>query len=105
MTTRLAMVAGPPLARAATHTAMNAPDVPMMSTWPDPTRPTRMAWSAVVRPLTMSAAKTPHDMYESGCPAIRATITTVRTTGATIIMAAWTPAPMDTGVGGFSSGS
>ena len=56
------MVAGPPFDRAATHTAMNAPDVPMMSTCPAPTRPTRTAWSTVVTPLTISAAKTPHEM-------------------------------------------
>ena len=87
-TMRLAIVAGPPLTRAATHTAMNAPDVPMMSTCPAPTRPTRTAWRTVVTPLTISAAKTPHDMYESGCPAILATITTVKTTGATMITAA-----------------
>ena len=33
------MVAGPPFDRAATHTAMNAPDVPMMSTCPAPDSP------------------------------------------------------------------
>ena len=61
-TMRLAIVEGPPLTRAATHTAMKAPDVPMMSTCPAPIRPTRTAWSTVVTPLTSSAAKTPHDM-------------------------------------------
>ena len=60
-TTRLAIVDGPPLTRAATQTAMNAPDVPMISTCPVPTRPTRTAWSTVVAPLTTSAAKTAHD--------------------------------------------
>ena len=54
-------MAGPPLVRAATHTAMNAPDVPMMSTCPEPIRPTRTAWRTVVTPLTSSAAKTAHD--------------------------------------------
>ena len=102
---RLAIVAGPPLTSAATHTAMNAPDVPMMSTCPAPTRPTRTAWRTVVTPLTISAAKTPHDMNESGCSAIRATMTTVKTTGATIIAAACRPAPTATGQGGFSFGS
>ena len=61
-TTRLAIVAGPPSTRAATQTAMNAPDVPIISTWPDPNRPTRTAWRIVVAPLTSSAAKTAHDM-------------------------------------------
>ena len=32
MTTRVASSAGPPYARAATHTAMNAPEVPISST-------------------------------------------------------------------------
>ena len=32
MTTRVASSAGPPLARAATQTAMNAPEVPISST-------------------------------------------------------------------------
>ena len=32
MTTRVASIAGPPLARAATQTAMNAPEVPISST-------------------------------------------------------------------------
>ena len=39
MTIRLAIVAGPLFVSAATHTAMNAPDVPMMSTCPAPTSP------------------------------------------------------------------
>ena len=60
-TMRPAMVAGPPLTRAATHTAMNTPDVPMMSTCPAPTGPTRTACSTVVIPQTSSAAKTAHD--------------------------------------------
>ena len=62
MTTRLAIVDGPPSIRAATHTAMNAPDVPIIRMWPDPNRPTRTAWRMVVAPLTSSAAKTAHDM-------------------------------------------
>ena len=62
MTIRLAIVEGPPLTRAATHTAMKAPEVPMMSTYPAPIRPTRIAWRIVVAPLTSSAAKTAHDM-------------------------------------------
>ena len=82
------MVDGPPFARAATHTAMKAPDVPMISTCPAPIRPTRTAWRMVVVPLMNSAAKTAHDMYSSGCSAIRATMTTVKITGASKIMAA-----------------
>ena len=61
MTMRLAMVAGPPLTRAATQTAMNAPDVPMISTCPAPIRPTLTACKTVVIPLIISAANTPHD--------------------------------------------
>ena len=60
-TTRLAIVEGPPSVSAATHTAMNAPDVPMMSTYPEPMRPTRTACRTVVTPLTSSAAKTAQD--------------------------------------------
>ena len=61
MTIRLAIVEGPPSIRAATQTAMNAPDVPIIRMWPDPNRPTRTAWRMVVAPLTSSAAKTAHD--------------------------------------------
>ena len=43
MTMRVAIREGPPSTIAATQTAMKAPDVPMMSTCPAPTRPTRMA--------------------------------------------------------------
>ena len=59
-TTRLASVDGPATTRAATQTAMNAPDVPMISRCPDPMRPHRAACSTVVRPLTTIAANTPH---------------------------------------------
>ena len=59
-TTRLASVAGPASSSAATHTAMNAPDVPMMSTCPEPKRPHRAACSTVVSPQTTIAANTPH---------------------------------------------
>ena len=61
MTTKLAMVAGPAPIRAATHTAMKAPDVPMMRMCPDPMRPTRTACRTVVMPLTTRAAKAAHD--------------------------------------------
>ena len=58
---RLDIVAGPPCTRAVTQTAMNAPDVPIISTCPAPTRPTRTAWRTVVAPLINSAANTAHD--------------------------------------------
>ena len=48
---------GPPSTSAATQTAMNAPEVPMMSTWPAPMRPTRTAWRMVQAPLISRAAK------------------------------------------------
>ena len=57
MTISVAIVAGPPLTRAATHTAMNAPDVPMTRMCPEPIRPTLTAWRMVVTPLISSAPK------------------------------------------------
>ena len=104
-TTRLAMVAGPPSTRAATHTAMKAPEVPMMRTCPEPIRPSLRAWRAVVSPLITRAANTAQVMKLSAWSAMRATITTVRTTGATITAAAWRPAPSASARGGDSSGS
>ena len=56
--TSVASSPGPPSAKAVTHTAMKAPEVPMMSTWPAPMRPSRLACRMVVRPLTSSAANT-----------------------------------------------
>ena len=56
--TRVASIAGPPLTRAVTQTAMNAPEVPMSSTCPAPKRPTRTACSTVVTPLMATAANT-----------------------------------------------
>ena len=35
---------------------MKAADVPISSTWPEPMRPTRTAWSTVVTPLIARAA-------------------------------------------------
>ena len=104
-TTRLAIVDGPPSISAATQTAMNAPDVPMIRTCPAPTRPTRTAWTMVVTPLTSIAAKTAQDRYESDCSAIRATMTTVSTTEGTVTMAACAPTPAATSRGGRSSAS
>ena len=62
MTMRLAIVDGPPSTSAVTQTAMNAPDVPMMSTCPAPIRPAFAVWRMVVAPLTIRAAKMAHDM-------------------------------------------
>ena len=42
-TTNTANKPGPPSTKAVTHTAMNAPDVPISSTYPAPMRPTRTA--------------------------------------------------------------
>ena len=81
-------MAGPPVTSAPIQTAMNAPDVPMNSTCPDPIRPTRTACNVVVTPLTSSAANTAHAVYSAGCPAIWSTTTTPRTTGASMIRAA-----------------
>ena len=79
---------GPPFTSAVTQTAMKAPDVPMKSTCPAPIRPTRTAWRIVVKPLIRSAANTAHDRKPADCPAIWTTMTTVRMTGASMIMAA-----------------
>ena len=57
-TTRVASKAGPPSTRAATQTAINVPDVPIRREYPAPIRPTRTACITVVKPLTVSAAKT-----------------------------------------------
>ena len=72
----LAIVDGPPSTSAATHTAMKAPDVPMMSTCPAPIRPNR----AVPGPNGGDSADQqrredgPRQVL-SGCSAIRATMT------------------------------
>ncbi len=41
--TSVASRPGPPSASAVTQTAMKAAEVPISSTWPEPTRPTRTA--------------------------------------------------------------
>ena len=61
-TTRLAISAGPPWISAATQTAKNAPEVPIISMCPAPMRQRRADWSTVVMPLMSRAAKTPHAM-------------------------------------------
>ena len=86
-TMRLAIVAGPALMRAAAHTAMNAPDVPMMRMCPAPILQTRAACNMVARPLTNSAANAPQARYSADWSAIRNTIATVMTTGAMMSMA------------------
>ena len=70
-----------------THTAMKAADVPISSTWPAPTRPTRTAWSTVVTPLIASAANVAHDRKSSLPPAARTTIAGVSTIPATVSIA------------------
>ena len=57
---KLAIVAGPAFTNAATHTAINAADVPMIRTYPDPIFPTRTTCKMVVNPLIIIAANTPH---------------------------------------------
>ena len=81
-------MAGPPVTSAPIQTAMNAPDVPMNSTCPDPIRRNRTACRMVVAPLTSRAANTAHAVYSAGWPAIWSTITTPRITGASMIRAA-----------------
>ena len=100
-TTSDAIKGGPPASSAATQTAMNAPDVPIARTCPDPIRPSRTTCRMVATPLTTSAATTPQEMYESGCPAIRATMTTPSATGAMIVIAACSPTPTVTSAGGL----
>ena len=81
--TRVASSPGPPSTRAVTQTAMNAAEVPMSSTWPEPTRPTRTAWRIVVIPLMASAANAAHERKSSPAPAARTTMAGVRTIPAT----------------------
>ena len=57
----VASKAGPPSTRAVMHTAMKAPEVPMIRMWPAPKRPTRTACRTVVDPLMISAAKIAQD--------------------------------------------
>ena len=103
-TTRVASMAGPPSAIAVTQTAMNAPEVPIMSTYPAPTRPTRTACSTVVRPLTATAANTAQERYASSPPAARITMTGVSTMPAIARTASWSPSPKASAFGGLSSG-
>ena len=54
-------MAAPPSSMARTETAMKLGVVPIMSTWPPPSRPILAACSAVPTPLIISTAKTAHD--------------------------------------------
>ena len=103
--TSVASRPGPPSTRAVTQTAMNAADVPISSTWPEPTRPTRTACSTVVTPLIARAAKVAHDRNPSLPPAARTTMAGVRTMPATVSIANWKPSPSASAGGGCSSGS
>ena len=96
---------GPPFSSAVTLTAMKAADVPISSTWPEPTRPTRTACSTVVTPLITSAANTAQDRKPALPPAARTTMAGVSTMPATLSMANWKPRPRASAGGGCSSGS
>ena len=105
MTTSVARSPAPPSSSAVTLTAMKAADVPISSTWPEPTRPTRTACSAVVTPLMTSAANAAHDRKLSLPPAARTTMAGVSTIPATDSIANWKPRPRASAGGGRSSGS
>ena len=53
--------AGPPSATAVMQTAMKAPELPIMSAWPMPMRPSRTVCRTVAAPQMTVAAKTAHD--------------------------------------------
>ena len=59
-TTRLDMRASPPSCTANTHTARKGTPGPISSTYPDPSRPYLVAWSATTAPATMRLAKSAH---------------------------------------------
>ena len=87
MATSVARSPGPPSSSAVTQTAMKAADVPIRSTWPEPMRPTRTAWSTVVTPLMARAANAAHDRKSSLPPAARTTMAGVNTMPATVSIA------------------
>ena len=103
-TTSVASRPGPPSTSAVTHTEMNAPDVPIMRTWPAPRRPSRTACSIVVSPLISSAPKTDQATHDSAAPAARAMMSGVMAIPPTVRTAAWTPRPAAIHSGGRSSG-
>ena len=104
MTTRVASIAGPPSAIAATQTAMKAPEVPIRRTYPAPIRPNRTTCNIVVAPLTRIAPNTAHDRKSSVPPAARITIAGVRTMPAMVRTASCSPSPKASASGGVSSG-
>ena len=56
--TRIAISAGPPSATAVMQTAMKAPEAPITSTWPEPSRQARKACRTVVAPQIATVANT-----------------------------------------------
>ena len=60
-TTRRANSSGPPEERAVTEIAMKDPEAAMLSTSPDPTRPTGTACTTVTTPQMMRHAKVAHE--------------------------------------------
>ena len=79
--------------------------MPISSTWPEPMRPTRTAWSTVVTPLMARAANAAHARKSSVPPAARTTMAGVSTMPATVSIANWKPRPRASAGGGCSSGS
>ena len=75
-TMRLAISAGPPFTIAAMQTAKKAPEVLMIRMCPEPTRPTRTAWTTVVAPPMNRAAKAAQAKYPSETSTARITIKT-----------------------------
>ena len=83
---------------------MKAPEVPMIRTYPDPSRPKRRTCTIVAMPHTRSAPKAPQARYSALLSALRSTIATVRTTPPSARMVYWSASPVASGHGGFSSG-
>ncbi len=104
ITTKVASIAGPPSAIAVTQIAMNAPEVPMTSTYPAPIRPTRTACKIVLTPLTATAANTAQDRKDSLPPAARTMIAGVSTIPDMQRIASCRPRPHASAAGGASSG-
>ena len=102
-TTSVASKAAPPSTRAVTHTAMNAPEVPISRMYPAPMWPNRRACTMVVVPLTRRAANAAHVSNGSPSPAARITMAGVSTMPAMVSTAYCRPRPKARGVGGFSS--
>ena len=86
MTTRLAIMDGPPSTSAVRQMAIAGSEVPMTSMWPAPNRPMRRACSMVVMPHIPREANTVQVRYASGCSAVRTMMTMGTTTSPTRIM-------------------